>query len=169
MNGNIEQQTKSQELILDGIKQKVQFISSEPTEPGFGYHVDVYSFVDPALAESQDLALTVIEAGKSTPPQYVKRDGEITDYPLGGSGTFVCIRPDGTTEVTVFEEGSKETKVRYGKGCFIFWVAGEHGFKLAEVCSPPYKLGDLENLKMDGSDSVPIPESFTEHYKKLTA
>ncbi len=167
MNEDFEGRPKFEEIRLGNETLQIQHIQAEDTEPGFGYHVEVYAFADGALAERQDLALTWIEPGKFTPPQYVKRDGSITDYAIEGSGRFVCVRPNGEMEVSDYT-GGEGASVSYGKGSFIFWQAGAAGFRLAEVCNPPYKLGDLENLKLDGSDSVQIPEEFMKMYNDLT-
>lgn len=152
-------------LKIDGQFYKVKSLGPEPTEPGYGYSIEPFEF-EGQLKEQKDAAKAKIFPNSNTPPQYVEREGKITDYPLKGKGMLLCMRPEGKIEKINYDENKNEKnlKIEYGKGCYICWAAGEEGLEFIEICEPPYKPGDLKNLDIDSED---IPEEFRKAYKSL--
>lgn len=153
---------------LNGRLHHIADISVEPTEPGFDYQVKVLSIDSVSWPSNCDVAFTMLAPNRWTPPQFVKRSGVITDYFLGGSGIFVILYPNNYMDaVDMSDDRVTATQVSYDKGCFICWYAGPRGLMFAEVCSPPYRMGDLLNLRMDGTDPVDVPTKFKAAYHEL--
>lgn len=145
------------------LDRKVISSSKEPTDPAFGFQVEAYQLDD----ETRDGALAEVLPNSFTPPQKVLRDGTITDFPFKGSGKLLILSDEGRLSEIYFNEKDPENsnfKITYSKGSYICWKAGEEGLEFMEVCEPPYKQGDLQNLDMEKDD---VPETFKDAFKTL--
>lgn len=146
------------------LERKVISSSKEPTDSNYGFQVEAYQLDD----ETRDGALATVLPNSFTPPQKVLRDGTVTDYPFKGSGKLLILSDENRLSEIYFDENDPEHsnfKIIYEKGSYICWKAGEEGLEFMEVCSPPYKEGDLQNLNMEKDD---VPVAFKEAFKMLT-
>ncbi|MBI2103892.1 hypothetical protein HYT59_02715 [Candidatus Woesebacteria bacterium] len=153
-------------LEVGGTLHQITHLGPEPTATGYDYQVETFK-IKGELGDVLDAALVTIGPAGWTPPQRVDREGLILDFPMKGDGYFVCMYPHGTLWIKNFNDRNSDQNNRaffYRKGCFIFWKAGPRGLTFVEVCSPPYKLGDLKNLDINSSE---VPIKFKGIYKKM--
>ncbi len=152
-------------LELEGQLYNVTSLGFE--EMASGYDITVESFQIIGYEQKMDVARAKISPKSSTPPQYVKREGTIKDYPISGSGTLLCLCPDGTLRKVSYDDGNENQynlKEEYGRGCYVSWIAGNKGLVFAEICEPPYQKGDLIDLDIN---SLVVPGLFRQAYKSL--
>lgn len=141
----------------------------EPEDSKHGVRISSCPLMDEDGREDRvDLAMAIVESNRTTPPQLVLREGQIADYPIKGSGRFLCLEPNGNLWMIPFNENDpnqRNFRVVYSKGIYQCWVAGPEGLGFLELCTPPYQEGDLKNLNFELDD---IPELFKDTYSLLT-
>ena len=157
--------TDNQHIELEGVVYPVLYNGFETPEPGYGYTVETYTFEGDG---TKDAAKATIEANRNTPPQRVLREGAIIDHPMKGNGFLLILWPGGQLEQIAYDDTNPEqfnSQVKYARGAYQSWFAGDRGLQFVEVCEPPFQQGDLENLDVVNDES--IPASFRETYLRL--
>ncbi len=152
-------------LELEGQLYEIDPLVDETTEPGYGYRVQTARFVG-ERRDRMDVAKATVYPNSTTPPQFVKRTGRISDYPMRGEGEFVIWRPGiGLERIPYNGRDSSQYNLRidYAAGCYQFWRAGNGQLTFIEICEPPYQEGDLKNLKITDD----MPEEFRQEHRSL--
>lgn len=151
-------------VFVDGQIFHLKSLGREPTEKGYGYAVEPYQIEG---NKNMDVAKATIFPNRWIPPELVLRDG-IADYLIRGKGEGIVFSPDRGMRRFYFEEANSwqgNTRITYRKGDYICWRAYSAGLEFVEVCTPPYKPGDLEILDIENPK---IPPAFREAYLEFT-
>lgn len=114
--------------------------------PNVDVRVTVLEFDDEDLAATMDAAILTIAPEKATPIQrWLKPDNNpgrtFIEKPIGGSGTWIGVNPDGDVVQYDFNEESLDEPglIVYGPGWIGNWIAGEEGLEILEICVPAYQ------------------------------
>jgi hypothetical protein len=133
---------KLSEFPWGGRVQPVVFI--ETTQVKDGVECDVYQFVDD---DTKDLGIVRVAEGSHTPLQRILKGIRTIEGFMGGNGSLVVGKKDGTAAEYVFppaEGAPNEVEVEVGET--MQWQATKGKLTFFEVCEPPYEDGRFENL-----------------------